>query len=203
MGEPPPGSLFQNFSTTVDKGYGEGRYEAWANSIYDYGGGDEWPPSGAFDWRTGDSHSGQGYHTKGAQNENVAPAILGLSLPRPIELAGYRIKARAAPWGGEQQAPKDWVLEGYTSSGEWKVAHTVKNARFSRGEIKVYETGGTDCEGNALSFSKLRFKFKSSFEGHYLSLVEINFKCVRYFFVFVFTDSPCSQLTIPCLFSFF
>jgi len=114
--------------TVTGSGYGNGQYIAWANSIWDYVngttyGGDEWPPSGAFDKRETSSGSKSGWHVNSASatysstTDKTNPAILYLQLPQSIALKRYSLTSRTDPI--PSQMPSKWDLQGSSNNSTW------------------------------------------------------------------------------------
>jgi hypothetical protein len=126
-------NVYRKYVTTVTgQAYGNGIYKAWANSIWGYSasdgyGGNEWPPSGAFDNLPAASGNKTGWHTRNTANSiewyasdatSTAPAILGIDMPAPIVLRSYSIQTRGDATNFYQM-PSMWEVQGSLDGLAW------------------------------------------------------------------------------------
>lgn len=142
--------MIPKYVTTIKQAtYGNGTYNAWANSVRGLPCGShefpasEWPASGAFDHRVCADKSNSGWSTQGqymnadALTSDVAPFI-ALALPEPILLLSYHVKARCDK--ALHQNPKEWKLFGSSDGKEWVLLDSqVDQVDWNKGEERVYE----------------------------------------------------------------
>jgi hypothetical protein len=147
---------FVKYKTVIHNApHGNGTYVAWANSIYSYVhgtsyGAGEWPASGAFDKRNGDSGSRGGWHTNTVNvsytnysaSDHPTPAYLAFTIPTAIKIGSYSIQAR--PGCCSVQLPSKWTLYGSHNAQDWVSIHTIDNETgWSLAETRTYTVTGT------------------------------------------------------------
>lgn len=137
--------------------YGTGQYVAYANSIYDLNGNDEWPPSGAFDKRDAASAQKTGWHTSQAISTTTTdanPALyLYITLPEHIALQSYTIKARTDCCA--TQNPSSWDVHGSTDGTNW----TLIDTRSGQTGSAVGSSRSYTCN-SASYYNMFRFNMK-------------------------------------------
>jgi hypothetical protein len=148
---------FVKYKTDITNApYGNGLYVAWANSVYSYVhsttySSGEWPASGAFDKRNGDSYSRGGWHThnnidytnySADTTDHPTPAYLAITIPAAIKIGSYSIQAR--PNCCPDQLPSKWSLYGSHNAQDWTLIHTISDETgWSLAETRTYSVTGT------------------------------------------------------------
>jgi hypothetical protein len=123
--------------------YGNGTYNAWANSVYQYSNNssysaDERPPSGAFDKQGAANLTISGWLLNYSDwnynnTSDVAnPAMLYIQLPAPVILKQYSIQTRS-DGGFDTTAPSKWTLQASLDGSAWGNIHYVGQATLETG----------------------------------------------------------------------
>jgi hypothetical protein len=140
------GVTYGTYSFTVTgSSYGNGTYKAWANTIYDFNGTDEWPPCGAFEKQTAASGSKSGWHTADgtytSSADAAAPPTLYLQLPTAIAVKRYSLQGRGD--GSAVQTVSKWQLQGSLDGVTWSLVDAQSEVtNWSSGETKTFEVPG-------------------------------------------------------------
>jgi hypothetical protein len=140
---------FPKYKTVIhNAGHGNGVYVAWSNSVYELGGTNEWPPSGAFDkltsgvnnnkraWSSANDAGGQ-YGSTYSTSDKPNPVNLYLTIPIPININSYSITNRDST--PTTQAPKKWNFYGSYNGDDWTLVHTHDNEiNWTVSETRTY-----------------------------------------------------------------
>lgn len=155
------GGTLPKYKTTLDNTtafYGKGQYIAFANSVLQIGGNDEWPPSGAFDKRDSASFLKTGWHI-GEQflnsGSDASPAaLLYLVAPEQFALQSYTFKGRTDCCAN--QNPSAWQVHGSTDGTNWTLVDSRTGQTGSAlGSSRNYTVNSTSYY-NYYRFSILR-----------------------------------------------
>jgi hypothetical protein len=158
------GSNYPKYKTSVsgsNSWYGAGEYVAFANSLYDSYGTDEWPPAGAFDKTSPGTGTRTGWHTATGHTASSAsdmsvPAILGLALPTFIRLKSYAITLRTDA-SVPTQAPQKWNLYGGTYQSDYTLLETRDTQTgWTGGSTRTYTLTNSNTSFNTFRFDFLR-----------------------------------------------
>jgi hypothetical protein len=172
---------YAKYKTTLSGlSYGNGQYTTFANTVYGYSastayGGDEWPPSGAFDKLPGSSTTRQGWSTSSGTLTNTADAstTLKLYLTCPISfiLRYYTHQTRSD--GATAQAPSSWKVWGSLdgTSLNYLIDTRTSETVWSAGETRAYYTN------NMIAFSTYVFEIlrNNSPTATYTSVGELRY----------------------------
>jgi hypothetical protein len=164
--------------TVTGAAYGNGEYIAWSNDIFSYLDGstynnDEWPPSGAFDKRAGNSNLKSGWHTTGSFSysstaDATTPVYLAIKLPSSITVQRYSIQSRDGCCS--DQLPSKWDLQGSSDSG---ATWTTIDSRSGITTWTLVETKTFDVTNNT-SYQTYRILINRSSGSNYVSIGEIS-----------------------------
>ena len=155
--------------------YGNGKYIAQASNVYQPGGRDEWPASGAFDHHQAASLKKSGWHVTDESGKSVS--WLTLELPEPIRLDYYTISQRGDCSCAKQQSPTRWELFCVDNPSQKLKLDGRTGQSFDRNQCRIYPestpTGGTHCKkfkwvGAFVSMSELALygaSLKTTTEG--------------------------------------
>ena len=155
--------------TQSGKAHGNGVYTATSDNVYDIGGSDEWPASGAFDWKEAISSSRAGFHTA-----SCCSTHLTLQMPQPVTLRYYTVESRidCCVW----KSPTTWSLYCVDSG-----AKVLMDSRSHQNWWGLTDdppaTCGLSVTTTQVACSSFQFEFDHDHDQDQLSLSEIAFFC--------------------------